>query len=308
MNWKLKSAVQRMCASLPAGQEDVYYLLQRTLGSLRRPPDPLPMLRECGRLIQLLAESGISIDGARVMEIGSGRRLEMPIGFYLGGAAAIISYDLHRYLKPELVMRSLGAIRAHRETVRGFFAPSAGVSERLDRICSVTGFSQLVELARIEYRAPADAAATGLHSGSIDIQTSYTVFEHIPADVLKAILLEANRVLAPNGVALHHIDPSDHFSHEDPSISPINFLQFTAPRWDRYAGNQFAYHNRLRADEYAAIYEASGHRIVRWIPKVDQPSLELLRDGFPLDAQFSGKPAEVLCTSVLQVLSRPRPS
>ena len=65
------------------------------------------------------------------------------------------------------------------------------------------------------------------------------MFEHIPSPVLKAILNEANRVLAPNGVALHHIDPSDHFSHDDAAISPINFLRFSEAQWERLTGNQF---------------------------------------------------------------------
>jgi SAM-dependent methyltransferase len=308
MNWKLKSAIQRSCASLPAGQESLYYFLQRTLGSLRRPPDPLPMLSECARLVRLLADSGVEAQGARVMEVGTGRRLEMPIGFYLAGARSVITFDLHRYLKPELVMQSVAAIRANRETVTEYFGECEGLLDRLDLLCSTTNFSELIELTRIEYRAPADAAATGLPDGSIDIQMSYTVFEHIPGEILKAILMEANRILAPDGVALHHIDPSDHFSHEDPSISSINFLQFPRQQWDYYADNQFAYHNRLRADEFSDIYEECGHRIAQWIPKVDQRSIELLRNGFALDAQFRGKPADILCTTVLQVLSRPRSS
>ena len=309
MNWKLKAAAQKICAALPSHRETVYYALQCTFGNIQSKPDPVWMLSECARLVSLLNEAGVSAEGARVLEVGTGRRLDMPIGFYLAGASSIVTFDLHRYLKSALVMRALEAVREQRASVRGYFAPltdGAGLDRRLDALSSVSKFSDLLKLANIEYRAPGDASATGLPDGSIDIHTSYTVFEHIPAPILRAILSEANRVLAPNGVALHHIDPSDHFSHEDACISPINFLQFSEAQWERYAGNQFAYHNRLRASGFAEIYEQCGHRILQWIPRVDERCRKLLDEGFPLDPGFQGIPPDSMCATVLHVLSRPQ--
>ena len=308
MNWKLKAAVQRGCAALPWGQEDAYYLVQRVFGDVQRNPHPLSMLEECAKLVKRVHEAGLTVEGKRMMEVGTGRRLDMPIGFYLAGAASTITFDLHRYLKPALVMGGVDEIRRNRERVRGYFAPvtePAGLDRRLEAVCSVRTFADLLALAHLDYRAPGDAAATGLPAGSIDIQTSYTVFEHIPGPVLKAILMEANRVLAPDGVALHHIDPSDHFAHADAAISRINFLQFSPQQWEKLAGNQFAYHNRLRPDGYAEIYRQCGHEILQWTPKLDARCRKLLDNGFPLDAEFRGLPLDVLSTTVLHVLSRP---
>lgn len=308
MNWKMKAAIQRTCAALPAGQESVYYLLQRTFGSLRRPPDPRFLLQESARLTARLGEAGVPINGARVMEVGTGRRLDMPLGLYLCGAASVITFDLHPYLKPRLVMQTIDAIRERKEEVRGYFAPvceAAALDSRLSALCAVSTFDELRRVTGIEYRAPADAAATGLPAHSIDIQISYTVFEHIPGPILKAILVEANRILTPGGVALHHIDPSDHFWHEDASLSPIHFLQFSEKQWKHYGDNQFAYHNRLRATEFRSIYEESRHEILQWLPHVDQRCLALLENGFPLDSSFRGMDRENLCTTVLHVLSRP---
>ena len=115
----------------------------------------------------------------------------------------------------------------------------------------------------------------------------------------------ANRILASGGVALHHIDPSDHLSHGDPSILPINFLRFSDDEWHRIAGNQFAYHNRLRATEYARLYEDSQHEVLIWKPHVDEASLRAVENGFPLDPKFREYSPEVLSTLVLQVVSRP---
>ena len=79
MHWKRKALIQRTCAALPFAQEALYYQLQRTFGSLRHKPDPIPMLEACADLAAGLIESGVPVRGARMMEIGSGRRLDMPL-------------------------------------------------------------------------------------------------------------------------------------------------------------------------------------------------------------------------------------
>jgi hypothetical protein len=309
MNWKLKSRIQRACASLPVFQERAYYVLQRTFGSLRNFQDPFPMLEACAQLAGILESAGKPVKGARVMEVGTGRGLNMPLGFFLCGAESVVTFDLHRYLKPPLVMASVRALAENKERVFRIFAGRTepeSLRERLESICSASSCDDVLQRAKIEYRAPADAAHTGLAGQSIDIQISYTVFEHIPRQVLRDILFEANRVLAPGGFALHHIDPSDHFSHDDRSILPINFLQYSEEDWGRLAGNQFGYHNRMRASEFADLYSECGHETRFWKPYIDQASLDAIRNGFLIDARFRNYPIDVLSTVVLQVLSRPR--
>jgi hypothetical protein len=309
MNWKWKARIQQACASLPVGQESTHYWLQSTFGSLRKPPNPFPMLEACADLAGTLEQAGKSISGARVMEVGTGRGIDIPIGFFLCGAKSVITFDLHRYLKPARAMASIRALRADKKRVVNILAGSAcekDLRERLEMVCSASTCDELMSRASIEYRAPADAAKTGLPEHSIDIQTSYTVFEHIPRSVLRDILVETKRLLAPGGVALHHIDPSDHFSHDDGSILPINFLQYSDSEWNRLANNQFAYHNRMRANEFADLYAECGHETGLWKPHIDQASLDALAQGFPLDARFRNYPPEILSTVVLQVLSRAR--
>jgi methyltransferase family protein len=309
MNWKWKARIQRACASLPFLQEPVYYFLQSSFGRLRESHDPFPMLEACSELVTMLEDSGRPVSGARVMEVGTGRGLDMPLGFFLCGAESVITFDLHRYLKPSIVMASIGAICANQERAVKILAPvcdSRRLRERLESLCSAPNCNEVIRRANIQYRAPADAARTGLPDHSIDIQISYTVLEHIPPNVLRDILLEANRLLESSGFALHHIDPSDHFSHEDPSILPINFLQYSDAQWERLAGNQFAYHNRMRANEFAELYAECGHQMRLWKPHVHQASLNAVTNGFPLDSRFRKYSPEILSTVVLQVLSRPR--
>ena len=309
MNWKWKARIQRVCAGLPVIRQPAYYFLQRTFGSVQDRSDPFPMLEACAQLVRILQDAGRPVVDARIMEVGTGRCVNMPLALYLCGASSVITFDAHRYLKPSLLMAALDAFRAQKDRVIDRFRGMVDTSllrERLEVLCSSTTSAELLLHAKIEYRAPADAADSDLPDQSIDIQVSYTVFEHIPREVLRGILLEANRVLAPGGVTLHHIDTSDHFSHHDRSILPINFLRYSDAEWVRLAGNQFAYHNRLRASEFADLYSECGHELLFWKPHVDEDSRRALGNGFPLHSRFRSYTPDILSTVVLQVLSRPQ--
>ncbi len=266
------------------------------------------MIEAAAELVRFLAEAGRKVEGARVMEVGTGRRLDMPIAFFLCGAASVVTFDLHRYLKPALVSSSVHMMAQQRDRVAKILEPVVApraVTRRLETLSAARNTKDLLQRAGIEYRAPADAGRTGLPAHSVDIQISYTVFEHIPRHVLIEILREANRILSSDGVALHHIDPSDHFSHDDNSILPINFLQYSEAEWSELAGNQFSYHNRLRADDYKTLYQESGHEILLWKPYVHAPSVRAIRAAFAIHERFRDYTPEVLGTIVLQVLSRP---
>jgi hypothetical protein len=94
---------------------------------------------------------------------------------------------------------------------------------------------------------------------------------------------------------VHRIDYSDHFSHSDASISPINFLQYSDAEWARYAGNRYMYMNRLRHDDFLALFESAGHRILAAAPAVDARSLDLLETGrLRVNKRFEKKSHETL--------------
>jgi len=308
MNWKLKAAVQRGCAALPVGSEAAYYLLQRAFGRVRDPARPVMMMQAARLLLRALREQGFDPDGKRVMEVGTGWRVDVPIAFYLCGARSVATYDLHRYLKPALVMSTLAVLARHRELVFEVFqtlTDPAALQRRIDALVRVAAVDDLFRLARIEYHAPADAARTAEASESVDLHVSFNVLQHIPYATLLRILGECNRVLSPAGLACHHIDLSDHFAHTDPAINRVNFLRFSDDEWARRAGNQFGYHNRLRVTDYERLYREVGHEIRSWATEVDERAERELAQGFPVAAQFSGLPARLLAIDTLRVISQP---
>jgi SAM-dependent methyltransferase len=308
MNWRVKAAVQRVCSALPWGSEALHYGLQRTLGKLRNPASPAAMLEEAVILCGVLRDAGVRTADARVLEVGTGRRVDIPFGLFLAGAEEIHTVDLHRYLKPALVEHSLSWLRQNEQAVAAIYAPLGtgfDFKQRYRALTSAGDTAAALRAARIHYYAPADAANTALPAGSIDIHTSYTVFEHIPREKLREILKEARRLLAPSGVVLHHIDLSDHFYQEDANITKINFLQFSDEKWDRYSNNQFAYHNRLRTNEFRALFEECGYEILSWHECIDERALALLNSGFRIDNRFVGLSPEILCCDIVRVLARP---
>ena len=156
--------------------------------------------------------------------------------------------------------RDLATIRAAPHRFCALFgqrAASDSFRRRFDQLLAFHGTAaDLLRLTGIEYRSPVDASRLPLTSQSVDAHVSFTVLEHIPPDTLTAILREGQRVLRPHGLLFHCIDFSDHSAHNDPSISFVNFLQYDDTTWARLAGNRYAFHNRLRLDEFMALVDA----------------------------------------------------
>jgi SAM-dependent methyltransferase len=306
VTWRTKAAIQRALSRLPIGSEAVYYQLQRRFGNLRHPESPLTMFREAAApIFAELRDYGCPVEGARVLEVGTGHRIHMPLAFYLAGADSIVTLDLHPILKRDLVMQSVAELTEHQDEVARLFQSVAdpdGVSRRLRKLADAQSFQELARIMRLEYLSPADATATNLPDHSVDIHFSYTVFEHIPGQV--SILREASRLVTKSGLICHHIDLSDHYSHADPSISKINFLRFSSEQWRSIDNDRFGYQNRLRADDYAEIYREAGQRILKWIDGVDPIALEGIRKGFPLAPEYQSVEASRLCTVFVRVISR----
>jgi SAM-dependent methyltransferase len=297
MRWERKATVARLCAGLPAGDR-IYKVIQRRFGGLTGDPaDRLPFVP---KFAEWITAAGATVQDATVLEVGTGHKPTIPIGFFLLGAKTVYTYDLHRRLDIPLVRQSLRWIVSHRDLIHALLGPfvdGSALDERMGLLRRFAGDPlNCLKEAGIRYVAPADAARTGLEPGSIDLHYSMTTLEHIPAPVITDILREAHRILRPGGLAVHFVDLSDHFSHADGSITAINFLRYSPAEWDRLAGNEFAYTNRLRASELRALYEGAGFRIDAIKQDVDKVSRKALDSGFPVDPAFTSHSAEDLAT------------
>ena len=303
VNWKWKARVQNAVAALPFS-EQIYYAMQRTVGSLKPGrSNPLEWFDAARTIAQWIEKAGQEVRGKRFLEVGTGRNVNIPLALWLSGASEVVTVDLNSYLSAALVAETIEFVRQKRdEVVKAFGTQSQEplFQERLEKLTRFQGnTTELLRLAHIRYVSPADATRLDFPDRSFDFHISHAVFEHIPAEAIRGILSEARRLLQPRGLLMHIIDPSDHFAHDDASITAINFLQFSEREWQRLAGNKFMYHNRLRAFEYRQLFEQAGAHILRYKDAVDEPSLRVLRNGFQLDDRFRGITAEELAVSSL---------
>jgi SAM-dependent methyltransferase len=309
VHWKVKAVIQNAISLLPEGMSyATYYWLQRRFGGLKR-TDPVDRLLAGIQTWGHIAGQGIDPKGKVFFEVGTGTTPLVPLAFWLMGASRTITVDVNPYLKEELVGETLDYLAANRASVETLFGTLLQ-RHRMDDLLQCArprafSLKRFLDLCCIDYVGRGDATRTNLPSGSIDFHTSFTVFEHIPSDVLAKILVEGSRIVRDDGLFVHRIDYTDHFWHSDSRISPINFLQYSEEEWARYAGNRYMYMNRLRHDDVLALYEAAGHRILSAAPIVDARSLEALRTGgVRVDRRFEAKSAETLSTSGAWVVSQ----
>ena len=306
MNWQHKARIQNAIAALPLS-DTLYYAMQRSMGSLRaKRTNPLEWFQAGRRTAEWIRAGGREVEGMRFLEVGTGRNVNLPTALWLCGAAQVVTIDLNPYLSKALVFESNEYVRRHQDAVVQSFGAEAERPQFQERLAQLVNFkgdlTALLQLMNIKYLPRADASQLPLEAQSIDMHVSFAVLEHIPAPIICGILAEARRILKTDGLLLHVIDPSDHFSHDDSSITAINFLQFGDREWDRWAGNKFTYHNRLRAFEYLELFEQAGVRMLRQTESIDEPSLHALKNGFPLHRQFQGIAPEALAVRSLNVL------
>lgn len=311
MDWRVKAALLGAVSRLPSSVSyGTYYWLQRNLGR-SQVVDVVTKLRHGVATWTRAVAQGQDPRGKVFFEVGSGRTLLVPLSYWLMGAQRTVSIDLNRYLSRDMVGESLRQISSDADRIRGLFGDLLDAG-RFDALLAFGRrhdwtLDAFLDLCQIEYIAPGDAADTGVPSGSIDIHTSYTVFEHIPPEILRRILAEGNRITSETGMFVHRIDYSDHFYTFDEAISAINFLQYSDRAWRFYAGNRFAYTNRLRHDDILRIFEEAGHCLVDVQPDIDRRALEVLQRGtFRLDERFTRKSNDVLSISASWIVSAKR--
>lgn len=310
MHWKLKAIIQNAIAVLPSSASyAAYYWTQRRIGALRK-IDPTGRLVAGIEICQRIRAQGRNPVGGVFLEVGTGRVPFAPLAYWLMGAEETFTLDLNRYLREELVEESVRQISRNWTRIEQLFGGLIITSrfKELQRYSQKREFTThgLLDLCRIKYLAPANAATTQLPDKSIDFHTSYTVLEHIPPAELRNILREGRRLLRERGLFVHLVDYSDHFSHSDPKISAINFLQYSDRTWSMYAGNRYMYMNRLRHDDFVDLFSSESRRLLDIEPYVDPRSEQLLASGrLQLNEKFESKSRDTLSVSSSWFVSTP---
>lgn len=289
--WKIKVLIQFLLSKLPMG-EKFNYLLQRVNKSHA-------VEKIEGRIIGLLQSmrkinEHIPLEGATVVEIGTGWEPICSLLLYLMGVKICHTYDHVPHVRYNLVVMLIRSIENQLDEISKITSISLSVLEkRLSHLKNSSNLDGFFSRANINYNAPGDASMTGLEEGSVDLVYSHAVLEHVPEKVVYDLTMESKRILKTFGVAYHLIGLHDHYVSYDKKITKVNFLKYPEFLWSFFVKNRISYHNRLREKQFLDIFERCGAKVVWLENKTDPNDIDYLRN-MKIDKSFRGMSYEEL--------------
>ena len=302
MKWLVKVLIQNLVALMPFRVgEPLYFWMQRNLGRLRN-LDPFDRFEGGVEMARRVRAHGGDLSGQRVLEIGTGWRLNSPLALWLMGAE-VVTVDLFPLLKPQLVLEDISVLLREKARVQALLEPYGFREERwemLERVGASGSLDpQLTGLPGLRYLAPQDAAQMSEYpDASFYGVFSFNVLEHIPKADLQGIFREALRLAHPDGLSVQLVDHSDHFAAVESNLSSVHFLRYTPTLWRLLGGNRLAFCNRLRSSEVGDIFRHCGFDLLEVEPNVDYAALEGIRSGRePLWGHFARMDPEDVATA-----------
>jgi len=306
MHWRIKGLAQKILGGLPGG-EALHFQLQTHLGGLTNFDREFDVkIDDWLIMASHLRDTGLSFDGCRMVEVGSGWYPTFPFACYLVGASCVETFDLNLHLTPDLVTRCIDAFERHLPVIANVGGESlAEVQERWRTLR--TGWRESHDLQRasgggIRYHAPADATTTGLDADSYDVFFSNSVLEHVLPSVIAPLYLEAYRILRPGSLMFHSVNCGDHYAYMDGNINQLNYLRYSDAQW-KFWDNAFLYQNRLRADHFVDVARECGFDIVLDTSNVREERLAQLRT-MRLAPEFAGMDAGRLSITSIDFIGR----
>jgi SAM-dependent methyltransferase len=292
MQWKIKNLAFKILAVAPGGKR--LHSLGQALITGRRRMVIGKSLRTYSHHVEEMDKHG-GVEGKTIMEFGSGRNLIAVLLLSAAGAERVYAFDIERLATTELVNDAIAQARE-------LGLPWVG-SNPWPAISDID--TDLQAKYRIFYRAPGDAAKTGLPDQSIDWVCSTATLEHIPPTAITSIMTEARRILKPGAHSSMIIDYHDHYSSTDKSISPYNFYQYSDREWNRY-NPRMHYVNRLRHSDFVSIFDRVGFDIKECRAMTPPDSADLL-SKIRISEDFNKYDAADLAitTGVFLLVSRP---
>jgi hypothetical protein len=207
--------------------------------------------RAMAKVVDSLAKADIAtLEGAHCLEVGAGFAPSDTLCLFLLGAASATATDYNAILQVDALQRAIAATdtRALEEAAAKLVARDV-LADRLDRLRrACAGGLAGLETLGIRYLAPVDLSVARLDA-RYDLIYSISVFEHVPTDIIPAMLRNLADALSPSGVMLNEIHLEDHL---DMVSDPFGFLRADggyAPGRDADARG-----NRLRFGEWERLF------------------------------------------------------
>jgi len=253
--------------------------------------------------MKYLEDAGISVRGARILEIGTGWFPVLPVCFVLAGAESVVTLDIVPHLTEAGMYRLLRTLRAHIPSIaKASGLTPESIRNRLELIANQPNLAEILRSGSIEYRAPEEAGNVGLEPNSIDMIYSNSVLEHVTREALGEIMRESLRILKPGGIVMHNVACNDHYAHFDKSISYVNYLKYSETAWQLW-NNSLQFQNRLRASEFLQSAQDAGLEIIARRTHVCPGTHEAIRT-MTIAPEFRAFSEEDLVTTTIDFLAR----
>lgn len=262
--WMLKAVVQKAISWLP-WKHSLNFLMQQYITKRVHLSDEYFFDRLEHAIAHLNAFAQIK-GGVphRTFELGTGWYPVVPVAMYLAGVEHVTTVDISKLANRERVLTTLRSfVEAHAANRLSGLTVLPERMQRVEQLLRQAPDSLDVLLSElgISY-VITDARRTSFSAGTFDFIHSNNVFEHIPADVLRGLLQEFERIRTADGLMSHFIDMSDHFAHLDTSITIYNFLRFSERAW-RLIDNDIQPQNRMRLPQYHELYRQLGINVLQ---------------------------------------------
>ena len=240
INWKLKALLYKVFGLLKL--KNTYFFIQKHITKRSK-----INIKEINKLWLYHANSIEKYNIRKILEIGTGKSLEQNIyiSYRFNNLIHQTAIDINNMIDLELVNQ------ANEQISNILKIENKGKIENLDG---------LKKLYNINYLAPCDLKRIKNSSEKFDMCVSTTALEHFTLSDLEEYLEDLKTTLKKEGLVSSIIDYSDHYSHTDKNISGLNFLRFSAVEWEKY-NNSYLFQNRLRHQDYKAIFESTGYKI-----------------------------------------------
>lgn len=293
--WVLKLVLQKIISLLPLANQINYYF-SRTFGWLRKDIIAIRSKEQVNtvfRMLKIINSMGCSIKNKKILELGTGWHCMFPILLSAYSPEKIITIDKTRHIRNNLFQEYFATI----SELSNNGLPSFDIDKphlKINPMISNLDVDDFLLKHNISYLAPADARHTNINSNTIDFIYSFSVFEHIPTEILDAILLEFHRILKPSGIMFHIIEPEDHaFQY---GASRVEFLKYSSTFFTAFINNSVSYHNRLRDSEHKKLFEKNKFEVIWHDKQLFQEDIDKLKT-MDVSSEFSSFNYEDLAIS-----------
>ena len=233
INWKTKSTLYKLFEFFRL--KKILYFFQKYItkrSSIK--------IREIDKSWKFHSEAIKKNNITNLLEVGAGKSLEQNI---------YLSYFFKNKVKQTVIdinkMLDFDLFNAANEKIANIL--------NLDPKKKVNNLEALKSSYNILYKAPHNLDDIIKNKQSFDMCISTTALEHFTLSDIENLLLNLKKILKKGGFISSAIDYSDHYSHTDKNIGPLNFLKYTQNNWAKY-NNSYLYQNRLRHRDYEKLF------------------------------------------------------